>query len=95
MQQVINLFFKAAAGLLTDLEEGATNGDAALLHQASHALKSASANVGAVALSSRCKELEAIAQSGVVSDAVPMVGAILEDYRAVEILLSARLPKVA
>jgi len=95
VQQVINLFFKDAAGLLKDLEEGAANSDAVTLHHASHALKSASANVGAVVLSSRCKELEAMAQSGVVSDAVPMVGAILEDYRAVEILLSARLPKVA
>jgi two-component system, sensor histidine kinase and response regulator len=95
VQEVINLFFKDAAHLLEDLQEGAANSDATLLYYASHALNSASANVGAVVLSSRCKELEAMAQSGVVSDAVPMVGAILEDYRAVEIALSARLPKVA
>jgi hypothetical protein len=36
-----------------------------------------------------------MAESGVVSDAVPMVGVIIDAYRAVEILLSARLPKVA
>jgi hypothetical protein len=30
-----------------------------------------------------------------VFDAGPIVGAIIEDYRAVEGLLSARLPKVA
>jgi len=36
-----------------------------------------------------------MAQSGVVSDAAPIVAAILEDYRAVEVALSARLPKVA
>jgi len=95
VQEIINLFFKAAADLLKDLTEGSANGDAALLHHASHALKSVSANVGAVILSSRCAELEAMAESGVVSDAVPMVGAIIDAYRAVEILLSARLPKVA
>ena len=95
VQQVINLFFKDAADLLKDLKEGAANKNAALLHHASHALKSASANLGAMALSSRCKELEAMARSGVVSDAAPIVVAILEDYRAVEIALSARLPKVA
>jgi len=95
VQQVIKLFFKGAASLLKDLERGATNHDASLLHQASHALKSVSANIGAVALSSRCKELEAIAQSGIVSDAAPMVRAILEDYRMAEILLSDRLQKVA
>jgi CheY-like chemotaxis protein/HPt (histidine-containing phosphotransfer) domain-containing protein len=95
VRQVIDLFFKAAAGLLKDLQEGAANSDAALLHHASHALKSASVNVGAVALSSRCAELEAMAKSGIVSDAAPIVGAILEDYSTVETLLSARLPKVA
>jgi CheY-like chemotaxis protein len=95
VQQVIKLFFKGAASLLKDLERGATNHDASLLHQASHALKSVSANIGAVALSSRCKELEAIAQSGIVSDAAPMVRAILEGYRMAEILLSDRLQKVA
>ena len=77
------------------MELGATNHDAVLLHQASHALKSVSANVGAIALSSRCKELEAMTQSGIVSDAAPMVRAILEDYRRAEILLSNRLQKVA
>jgi hypothetical protein len=58
-------------------------------------LKSVSANVGAIALSSRCKELEAMAQSGIVSDAASIVRAILEEYRMAEILLSDRLQKVA
>jgi HPt (histidine-containing phosphotransfer) domain-containing protein len=77
------------------LELGATNHHALLLHQASHALKSVSANVGAIALSSRCKELEAMAQSGIVSDAAPIVRAIREDYQMAEILLTDRLEKVA
>src|SRR5271166_644776 len=95
VQEMINLFFKAAADLLKDLKEGTVNGDAALLHHASHALKSVSANMGAVILSSRCGELEVMAQAGIVSGAEGMVSAIIEAYRAVEILLSARLPKVA
>ena len=74
---------------------GAENKDAELLHQASHALKSVSANVGAIILSSRCGELEVMAQAGMVAGAGGMVSAITEAYRAVEILLSARLPKVA
>jgi len=36
-----------------------------------------------------------MAQSGVVVTTEAMVGAILEEYRAVEIALSARLLKVA
>jgi two-component system sensor histidine kinase/response regulator len=95
VQEMINLFFNAATDLLKDLKEGAATRDAELLHHASHALKSTSASVGALILSSRCKELEMMAQSGIVSDAALIVGAILEDYRAVEIALSAHLPKVA
>jgi len=51
--------------------------------------------VGAVILSARCGELEAMAQSGIVAAAGAMVGAILEEYRAVEVALSASLLKVA
>jgi len=95
VQQVINLFFNDAEDLLRDLTEGAENKDTELLHQASHALKSVSANVGAIILSSRCGELEVMAQAGMVAGAGGMVSAIIEAYRVVEILLSARLPKVA
>jgi HPt (histidine-containing phosphotransfer) domain-containing protein len=95
VQQVIGLFFKGAAALLKDLENGVANGDAALLYRASHALKSASANVGAMMLSSRCKELEGLARSGAGPDAARIVKTICEDYRAVEASLSQRLPEVA
>jgi CheY-like chemotaxis protein/HPt (histidine-containing phosphotransfer) domain-containing protein len=95
VQEMINLFFEVATDLLKDLKEGAATGDTALLRHASHALKSASADVGAMILSSRCKELEVMAQSGSVSDAAPIIGTILEDYQTVEMALSARLPKVA
>jgi CheY-like chemotaxis protein len=95
VQEMINSFFKDAVDLLKDLREGAEKADAALLHHASHALRSVSANVGAVGLSRRCEKLEAMAQSGIVSGAPSIVRAILEDYYAVEVALSARLPKVA
>ena len=95
VQQVISLFFKDAAGFLIDLQEGAANSDAALLHRASHALRSASKNVGADKLSAHCGELEAMTRSGIVGGAGELVDAILEDYRAVEVALSENLRKVA
>ena len=94
-QQLIELFFKDAAGLLMDLENGAATGDAALLYRASHALKSASANLGAIVLSTHCKELEVLSKSGAVTDAALLVKAIREDYRTVEARLSDRWPQVA
>jgi signal transduction histidine kinase/DNA-binding response OmpR family regulator/HPt (histidine-containing phosphotransfer) domain-containing protein len=95
VQQLVELFFKGAAGLLMDLENGVATGDAALLYRASHALKSASANLGAIVLSAHCKELEVLSKSGTVTDAALLVEAIREDYRIVEARLSDRLPQVA
>jgi signal transduction histidine kinase/DNA-binding response OmpR family regulator/HPt (histidine-containing phosphotransfer) domain-containing protein len=95
VRQCIELFFKGAAGLLIDLDNGAATGDAALLYRASHALKSASANLGAVVLSTHCTELGALAKSGTVTDAARLVKVIREDYRTVEARLSDRLPRVA
>jgi CheY-like chemotaxis protein/HPt (histidine-containing phosphotransfer) domain-containing protein len=95
VQQLIELFFKGAAGLLMDLDNGAATGDAALLYRASHALKSASANLGAILLSTHCKELEVLSKSGTVTDAARLVKVIREDYRIVEARLSHRLPQVA
>jgi CheY-like chemotaxis protein len=95
VQQLIELFFKGAADLLVDLDNAAATGDAALLYRASHALKSASANLGAIVLSTHCRELEALSKSGMVADAARLVKVIREDYRTVEARLSDRLPQVA
>jgi HPt (histidine-containing phosphotransfer) domain-containing protein len=70
---VIMLFLESAPAVLRDLEQGAANNDVALLRGASHILWSSSAAVGAVALSARCKELEAFARSGSVPDAAARV----------------------
>jgi len=93
--RVISLFLHSAPALVKDLEEGAASGDTVMLHRASHTLKSASANVGAVVLSAHCKELEALARTGSVPDAAVRVAAIVEDYRRAETALTARLPQVA
>jgi CheY-like chemotaxis protein len=95
VQRLIELFFKGGSDLLMDLDSGAATGDAALLYRASHALKSASANLGAIVLSAHCQELEALSKSGTVTDAARLVKAIREDYRTVEARLSDRLPQVA
>jgi len=93
--RVITLFLQSAPILVKDLEEGAASGDMALVHRASHTLKSASANVGAVPLSAHCKDLERLARTGSVSDAPSRVATIIEDFRRAEAALSARLPQVA
>ena len=95
VSRVISLFLQSAPVLVRDLQAAAESGDTALLHRTSHTLKSASANVGAAVLAAHCKELEALARSGPVSDAGYRVATIVEDYRLAEAALTARLPKVA
>jgi CheY-like chemotaxis protein len=95
VNRVITLFLESAPALLKDLQEGAARGDAALLNRASHTLKSASANVGAALLSAHCRELEAMARAGSISDAAGRVETIIEDYRRAQAALTARLPRVA
>ncbi|MFL5268393.1 MAG: response regulator [Stellaceae bacterium] len=95
VQQVVQLFLKGAASLLKDLENGVATGDHDQLFHASHALRSASANVGAIVLSARCKELEQLARTGSVPDAARIVKVIREDYRIAEANLTVHLPRVA
>ena len=94
LSTLITLFCDSARALLTDLDKGARSGDMDLLHQASHALKSASANVGAPLLSARCRELERMARAGSVLNATARVKVIVAEYRRAEAALLAYLARV-
>jgi HPt (histidine-containing phosphotransfer) domain-containing protein len=89
------LYLDRAPQLVKELRQGAISGDAQALRRASHTLKSNSANVGALKLASRCGELEATALSGAVSDAVPLVDAVVKEFRTVRSALSERLETAA
>lgn len=94
-QRSVRLFLEKTPALLRSLEEGAANGDLALLYRASHRLKSSSGMIGAVELSSRCRHLETVAQAGTVSNAPALVQAIIAAYDMAAVSLSARLARVA
>jgi len=95
VRRVIMLFLNSAPALIKDLEDAVARGDTRLLHRASHTLKTASANVGAMILSVHCKELETLARQGAVADARARVDAIGEDFRRAQAALTARLHQVA
>jgi two-component system, sensor histidine kinase len=95
VNRVVTLFLESAPLLIKELESAVASGDLALLHRASHTLKSASANVGAAQLSARCESLEAAARTGNVTDLRSRVQAIVDTYRLAESALTARLPAVA
>ena len=72
--EIIGMFLEDAPARLREIEVACATNDVKLLERASHSLKSASANVGAMQLSSVCRRLEELARTNTtqgVADLVP------------------------
>jgi HPt (histidine-containing phosphotransfer) domain-containing protein len=95
LSTLISLFLDNARTLLKDLERAAAAGDMDLLCHASHALSSASGNIGASLLAAHCKELERMARAGSVPEPGARVAAIATELRRAEVALSAHLAEAA
>ena len=64
VQRVLTTYRQSLARLLVQLAQGRTNGDVAALRLVTHTLKSSSASVGALALSSICGAAEQAVRDG-------------------------------
>ena len=95
LRQVIATFLDGTPRFLAALRDAAARNDASGMRQAAHALKSSSAMLGAIALSTHCGELEQFSRSGTVVDAVARVAAIEALYRAVALALEADAASLA
>ena len=71
------------------LRDASARNDASGMQQAAHALKSSSAMLGAMGLSTLCVELERVSRAGTVVDAGARVAAIEALYHAVTLALEA------
>ena len=63
LTELIDLFLTDAPGRVRDVETGLATGDIKLVERAAHTLKSSSANIGALTLSSICKRIEELARN--------------------------------
>jgi CheY-like chemotaxis protein len=77
--RVIDIFNRDAPRLAAEIRVAAGAGDTETLRQAAHALKSASANVGAIALGERCREIEEYARTADAGAVSAPVGGIDEE----------------
>jgi HPt (histidine-containing phosphotransfer) domain-containing protein len=85
--EFIDLFLGDLPGRLATIREGVANGDAELTRGAAHALKSSSGYIGALELSSRCRELEHTARARELALAHQLAEQVeLEANRAEEFL---------
>ena len=91
LAEVIQMFFDESPGHLATLQQALAAGDAAELGRTAHALKSASFNVGAMALGELCRQLERQAKSGVLTGAAGSVADVEQMLRGFKPLLQAEM----
>lgn len=93
LERVVAAFSNSLDRLLPDLaraREGATP-DLAVVRHVSHTLKSSSASLGAMTLSARCADIEAMARDGRVEGLSEQLDAMLQDIQQVRTALAALL----
>lgn len=91
VDELIDTYIEDAAAQIEALRAAAKAGDVAGLVRPAHSLKSSSDNVGAAALTSLCRSLEAEARGGAVVDPAERVAVIATTFQATRTeLLAAR-----
>jgi HPt (histidine-containing phosphotransfer) domain-containing protein len=73
--ELIAIFLEDAPGRLREIEQGFAAGDGARVESAAHALRSSSANLGALTLSHLATRIESLARSG----ALPQAGGLVAE----------------
>ncbi|MDJ0796071.1 MAG: response regulator [Calothrix sp. MO_167.B12] len=87
--ELIDSYLADASLRVAAMSTAIKQGDAASLYQAAHALKSASANVGANNLADLCKELEALSRGGTTNGAAEIFSQLKKEYEDVKSALSS------
>ncbi len=87
LERYARLYFQTSEELIARLRAGVGNGDAIELNDAAHALKSASANIGASDLAAACRQLETLTERGETSGADELLAQIEIGYEQACVLL--------
>ena len=88
VKEIVELYLEDSAGRMSQIEQGLQGEGANIIRAAAHALKSASANVGALHFSSACASLEDAAVDGSESGLTELVAEAVKLYEDVRSALS-------
>ena len=88
--RVVEVYLSTSTKLAAELRKGATAEDPTRMATAAHTLKSSSAQVGAMKLSSLCKEIEALGRSGSVEGVAQLVDEVSRELESVHEGLAAQ-----
>ena len=87
LDEVVSSLLEDAPRLLIELRGYLEAGNAGGVHRIAHSLKSNGLDVGAGAFAGHCRELEALAKTGSLDGAGPLLAAIEADYASVDAAL--------
>jgi CheY-like chemotaxis protein/anti-sigma regulatory factor (Ser/Thr protein kinase) len=84
LAELIDTFLEDAPQMLAEMSQAVEDGDATVLRRAAHSLKSNSADFGAMALSSLCRELEGMGKTGTLAGTAEKVAQAKAEYERVQ-----------
>ncbi|MGH8151328.1 MAG: ATP-binding protein [Rhodanobacteraceae bacterium] len=87
---LVDIYLRDGETRMRDLREAAGRGDGAAVGKLAHSLKSASANLGALPLSTRARHVEEAARNGTLADPADSVAALEKLYAHAAAALRAR-----
>jgi signal transduction histidine kinase/CheY-like chemotaxis protein len=90
LAKVLGLYSSSSLALAEAIRTASMSNDAESLRQAAHALKSSSANVGAMAFADLCKEVEVTAAQGKLDQARVLIDGLLAEHQRVLQALDAQ-----
>jgi len=88
--RVVDLYVSSSNALIDTMLTASRREDAVTVANAAHALKSSSANVGALAFAELCSEVEAAANGGRTEQALGLVKKLVTEHRQVLRALDAQ-----
>ncbi|MDS4039928.1 MAG: response regulator [Candidatus Competibacter sp.] len=92
LARVIGLYLHGTPPLIERMKETVATSDAESLQAAAHALKSSSANVGAMNLHGLCRDLESQARQWQLADTAAWVALVEREFEATRVILRQELP---
>jgi HPt (histidine-containing phosphotransfer) domain-containing protein len=87
LRELVDTFIEETTEQLTNLERAIGQQNSDILHKIAHALKSSSANVGAIQVSRLSKELEEMGRTGRIEGADQKLEAIKYEYERAQTAL--------
>ena len=93
LAKIISEYLEDNPQKLEAIRQAIQSNDVRALRQASHSLRSSSANLGAITIADLCKQLENLARSGTIQGASVIMEQLITEYPQVKLALEQELDK--